>query len=463
MAGRDTRALVAHLFRRAGFGLRPEELDHFTGLGVQGTVEYLLAYEQVADLADQQYPPPDMSAYEQAVLTFLTKKRLSSADVKRIEQVIYTSALHLQEWWIRRMLTTTRPLQERMALFWHGHFATAIEKGGPFMLRQNQMFRRHALDTFKDLLIAVNQDLAMLLWLDGAENRKGKPNENFSRELMELFTVGLGHYTERDVREGARALTGWTLLPAPPFVAIFVPDQHDDGVKTYLGHTGNLGSAEVMAILAAHPHTGHFIARKLFSFFAYDDADGATIAHFADTYYRTGGDIKAVVRQILLSDAFYSDRSFLGHIKSPVEFVVGTVRELGVQVPIEWMLYALSLMGQQLFNPPNVGGWPGGSTWVTANSLIARFNFAGWLTTRLGDSVHNLDPQHLLQQSGVGDAAGLVDYLLARFIGVGARPATRDALIRYLGGQEVLSSPLLDSRLRGLVQLMLASPDYQLN
>jgi len=463
MAGRDTRAQVAHLFRRAGFGLRPEELDHFTRLGVQASVDYLINYDSVIDLADQHYPPPDMSAYLDAVLTFLKGKHLTAAQVLAIEKTVYQSTLALQQWWINRMMITTRPLQEKMTLFWHGHFATALEKSGPFMLQQNQLFRKMALSNFDALLKAVNQDVAMLLWLDGAENRKGKPNENFARELMELFTLGLGHYTEADVKEGARALTGWAFVPQPPFLSIYVPNFHDDGLKTYLGHTGNFAADDVMNILAAHPATGGFLARKIFTFFAYEDADGATIRPFTDTYYRSHYDVKAVVQQILLSDAFYSDRSFQAHIKSPIEFVIGTTRELGVTVPIPWMLQALNLMGQQLFNPPNVGGWPGGRTWITANALAARFNFAGWLTARLGPQIQNLDPQQILQQSGAQDAAGLIDYLLSRFIGIGATAATRSALLSYTGGAGALAPEAMDAKVRGLVQLVLGSPEYQLN
>ena len=213
MAQRDTRALVAHLFRRAGFGLRPEELDQFTALGVQGAVDYLINYDQLTDPADSLYPPPDLSQYS---TTPVPASQRTLATQQAQGKLRAQAKVAIQEWWVNRMLTTSRPLQEKMTLFWHGHFATGIGKApAPYMLQQNQLFRSMALGNFNALLKAVNRDPAMLLWLDGAKNRAGKPNENFSRELMELFTIGVGNYTEQDVREGARALTGWVIRRFP--------------------------------------------------------------------------------------------------------------------------------------------------------------------------------------------------------------------------------------------------------
>ena len=337
MPHRDTRALVAHLFRRAGFGLRPEELDHFTGLGIRGSVEYLLNYDAVPDPAETRFPLPDLgplSSTLNALFAELDQSRPDRAElIRQLRATLDQAKLLLQSWWINRMLHTNRPLQEKMTLFWHGHFATALQKvDAAQMLPQNLLFRSMALGNFGTLLAAVTRDAAMLHWLDGDLNRKGHPNENYAREVMELFTLGVGHYTEHDVREGARALTGW-VLELFTYKPRWVPRYHDDGIKTYLGHTGNFGPDEIMDILAAHPRTGVFLARKLFEFFAHDNADAATVQQIADTYYRSGHDIKAVVRQILLSDAFYSEASFQQHFRSPAEFVVGTVRELGVAAP----------------------------------------------------------------------------------------------------------------------------------
>jgi uncharacterized protein (DUF1800 family) len=488
VAQRDTRALVAHLFRRAGFGLRPDELDRFTSLGVQGSVEYLINYARIADPADSLYPPPDLS---QDYMPPVPTAQRTAATQKQVGMGRARAKLAIQEWWVNRMLHTARPLQEKMTLFWHGHFATALTKApAPLMVQQNQLFRAMSLGNFNALLKAVNQDPAMLLWLDGATNRAGKPNENFSRELMELFTIGVGNYTEQDVREGARALTGWTfrrgayqqILSGGTVQARFVPRFHDSGTKTYLGHTGNLGSDDVMNILSSHTHAGPFLARKLFEFFAYDGPDTATIQPLLDAYYHSGYDISTVMRTLLLSDAFYSDQSFQQHFKSPVEFVVGTVRELDASVPTQALVRAMTLMGQDLFNPPNVGGWPGGITWINASALVERFNFAGMLTGRFaaqpgmqaaGTSgsaqpaeagmIRGLNPEQLVMQSGARDVAGLVDYLLSRFIGIGATPTTQAALLEYLGGNGILTSQSVQSMARGLLQLVLSTPEYQLN
>ena len=467
MPHRDTRALVAHLFRRAGFGLRPEELDRFTSLGIRGSVEYLLNYDALPDPSETRFPAPDLGPLTgklNQLFAELDQSRPDRAELTRqLRAALDQAKLLLQSWWINRMLHTSRPLQEKMTLFWHGHFATALQKvDAAQMLPQNLLFRRMALGNFGTLLAAVTRDPAMLHWLDGDLSRKGHPNENYAREVMELFTLGVGHYTEHDVREGARALTGW-VLELFTYKPRWVPRYHDDGIKSYLGHSGAFGPDEVMAILAAHPRTGVFLGRKLFEFFAHDNADAATVREIADTYYRSGHDIKAVVRQILLSDAFYSEASFQQHFRSPAEFVIGTTRELGSVVSVSAMARSMTVMGQDLFNPPNVGGWPGGFTWSTAGALAERFNFAGLLVGRQDAGASSLDTGQLLRRSGARTAAGLVDYLLGRFIGLGATEATRSALLEYLGGSQVLASPLMDMRVRGLLQLVLTAPEYQLN
>jgi uncharacterized protein (DUF1800 family) len=464
MTTRDTRALVAHLFRRAGFGLRPDELDHFTSLGVQGSVDYLVNYEQVTNPAETTVPPPDLSQY---ISPFVPAAQRTTDTLKQIAKLNGEAAQAIQTWWVQRMLATARPLQEKMTVFWHGHFATALSKSPPaLMLQQNELFRSMALGNFNALLHAINQDPAMLVWLDGATNRAGKPNENFSRELMELFTIGLGQFTEQDVREGARALTGWTLpvryrSTAGPITAIFRPRLFDNGTKTYLGHTGDLTAGDVMNILSAHPAAGMFLAQKLFSFFAYDNPPTSVVQPLAATYYATHSDMRAVVRQLLLSDAFYSDQAFQQHFKSPVEFVVGTVRELTAPVPPAAMVRAMTLMGMELFNPPNVGGWPGGLSWANEGTLVERFNFAGALTYLHAPNSTPLAMADLLRQSGAGSVPALIDSLLTRFIGIGATPTTQAALATYLGPD--LSPQVLQNRARGLLQLVLSTPEYQLN
>lgn len=461
MTTRSTRALVAHLFRRAGFGLLPDELDHYAALGVQGSVDYLIQFEQVTDPAGTLYPVPDLTDY---IPQFIPAAQRTAQTNKAAGLLNAEARRMIQTWWVQRMLSTARPLQEKMVLFWHGHFATALSKVSPsLMLQQNQLFRGLALGNFQMWLTSVNQDPAMLVWLDGWTNRAGKPNENFSRELMELFALGIGNYTEQDVREGARALTGWTLpagfLYTPGSIsATFKQRFFDSGVKTYLNHSGDLGADDVMTILAAHPATGPFIARKLFEFFAYANPSDAALKPLVDIYYAQNYDIRAMVRSLLLSDIFYSDQAFQQHIKSPVEYVVGTVRELNVPVQPQALVGAMTLMGQELFNPPNVGGWPGGTAWVNEGTLVERFNFAGALSALQSGA---LDAQALVNQSGTTGASAFVTYLLTRFLGIGATSSTQGALDEYLG--PALTPEIIQARVRGLLQLVLSTPEYQLN
>jgi len=466
MGQRDTRARVAHLFRRAGFGLSPAELDHFSRVGVEGSVEHLVGYGAVANPAERTYPPPDLTLYSTRLDRLFAAEDLpgktSRAELRRELRAAFAQIKEIiQTWWINRMLHTSHPLEEKMTLFWHGHFATALSKTPPVqLLHQNMIFRSLALGDFHSLLSRVTQDAAMLNWLDGDQNHKGRPNENLAREVMELFTLGPGHYTEADVREGARALTGWR-LKLVTYKPYWSATLHDDGVKTYLGHTGAFGPQDVMDILAAHPATGGFLARKLFSFLAYDNPSAAVIQPVAEAYYTSHHSIKAMVRQILLSDAFYSDQAFRQHVKSPVEFVVGTVRELGATVPPAVMAQAMTAMGQDLFNPPNVGGWAGGLRWATANALVERYNFAGLLTGQQGATSY-LDTARLARQSHAHDTGGFIDYLLGRFLAIAATPTTRATLIEYAGSAATLLSPLGETRRRGLVQLLLSAPEYQL-
>ncbi|MBV9359637.1 MAG: DUF1800 domain-containing protein, partial [Chloroflexi bacterium] len=241
----DTERLkVAHLLRRAGFGYTRAELDQYTALGFDATLERLLSPEQVDDSAtDQVAPPFALDPTDQS-----TRRQLEQAKL----------------WWFNRMLTTRRPLREKMALFWHGHFATANSKvnNPPLMLQQIQLFRDNGMGSFETLLQQVTRDPAMLIWLDNRENRKAAPNENYAREVMELFTVGLGNYSEDDVHEGARAFTGYSLDRA--FTSIFRPAAHDDGQKTFLGQTGNFDANDVLGILVRQPATARFITTKLF-------------------------------------------------------------------------------------------------------------------------------------------------------------------------------------------------------
>jgi uncharacterized protein (DUF1800 family) len=332
--------------------------------------------------------------------------------------------------------------------------------------------RSNALGRFDDLLLAVSKDPAMLIWLDGGVNRRNAPNENFGRELLELYTLGIGNYDEDDVLAAARAFTGWNLRNNEFF---FDENQHDAGDKTFLGVSGSFDGGDVLKIVANQPETAQRISEKLFAFFAYPNPEPAVLAPLVDTYNKSGHDIRAVVEAILRSDAFYSDRSQFEHIKSPIEYVVGTVRLLGAAVRERELVPILRLLGQEILNPPNVAGWPGGSNWINPTTLLARFNFAARLATGRGQPGDGAEMKaaDLIGTSNVLEASHMVDRALAVAGGLELSPEAHQALVDYV--QSPLNYPpgfngqpnnqqrqvATDARMRGLILLALASTDFQ--
>ena len=278
-------------------------------------------------------------------------------------------------WWANRMLTTNRPLEEKLTLFWHGHFATGENKVRDYrmMFRQNTMFRAQAAGSLRGLLIGILKDPGMLAYLDNGENIKKHPNENFGRELLELFSMGVGNYTERDVREAARAFTGWT-NDALQFK--FDPDQHDFGVKTFLGHSGPFNGDDIIEIVLKQPVTAEFVAGKLYRFFVREDVPGPVRTNLGKTLRDSDYQMKPLLKQIFLSKDFYSAPAVATQIKSPVQLVVSTYKKMGLrEVPtIPDFGRMTASLGQSLFNPPNVAGWAGGRTWITPSTLLQRGN-----------------------------------------------------------------------------------------
>ena len=278
-------------------------------------------------------------------------------------------------WWANRMLATNRPLEEKLTLFWHGHFATGENKTRDYrmMLRQNEMFRSHAAGNLHELLVGILKDPGMLVYLDNGENIKSHPNENFGRELLELFSMGVGNYSERDVREAARSFTGWTnnVLEFK-----FDADQHDAGQKTFLGQTGPFNGEDIIDIILKQPVTAEFVSAKLYRFFVRDDVSPPVRAGLGRTFRDSGYQVKPLLKQIFLSRDFYSDAATATQIKSPVQLVVSTYKKLGLrEVPtIPDFGRMTSGLGQALFDPPNVAGWAGGRTWITPSTLLQRGN-----------------------------------------------------------------------------------------
>ena len=280
-------------------------------------------------------------------------------------------------WWAERMLDTHRPLEEKMALFWHGHFATAENKVRDYrkMLLQIDMFGEHATGNFRDLVIAVAKDPAMLYYLDAGVNVKGAANENFAREVMELFTMGVGNYSEMDVREAARAFTGWNFENLDFVVH---PALHDDEPKTFLGRTGNFDGVDVLDIILEHPATADYIASKIYRFFVHEDPSPALQAELGAVFRDNGYEVRPLLTRIFLSRDFYSAASYGAHIKGPVEHVITLLKHLGAEdVPgVPDFNRTTIALGQHLLNPPSVAGWAQGKSWITPALIQERGNVA---------------------------------------------------------------------------------------
>ena len=390
---------AAHLIERAGFGAAPDEVARLAALTPRQAVDELVDYESIAndlkpfdesviwDPGMDPFPPSRAEAVriarERGV--GLGEKVLPEGAQRRLQPVVdkffyglYANAIETQRlglWWANRMFSTRRPLEEKLTLFWHGHFATGENKVRDYrmMIRQNEMLRARASGAFRDLLVGILKDPAMLVYLDNGENVKKHPNENFGRELLELFTMGVGNYTERDVREAARAFTGWT---NDVLAFRFDADQHDFGQKTFLGRTGTFDGEDIIDAILAQPVTAEFVAAKIYRFFVRDEIAGPVKANLGRTYRDSGYQMKPLLKRILLSKDFYSPPAFATQIKSPVHLVVSTYRKMSLgQVPtIPDFGRMTSGLGQSLFDPPNVAGWAGGRTWITPSTLLNRGN-----------------------------------------------------------------------------------------
>jgi uncharacterized protein (DUF1800 family) len=435
-------AKVAHLHRRAGFGATRAELLRDLAEGPAASIDRFLRPRPATD-------------EERQVVAGLRQGVLDSHDLDR-----------LKAWWLYRLLYDPDPLREKLTLFWHGHFATGNRKVGSvaFMLRQNELFRRHAPGDFGGLLNEIVGDPAMLVWLDGADSRKDKPNENFAREFLELFTLGVGRYTEADVQAAARAFTGWVRTEGafvnsePTFR--FEATRADGGVKTFLGRTGPWQAAEIVRIILEQPAAAEFLCRKLYRFFVSEAADPGPelLRPLADELRRSGYSIRRVVEVILRSRHFYSQAAGRQRVKSPVEFCVGLVRSLEVpRADVRLLAVALACdrQGQELFDPPNVKGWDGGRTWINSSTVLERGNWAAdvvWGNPDVGLGTY--DPLAWARRYELAPeraVSAFVDLLLQDRVSRSAR----ERIVRT-------GAPGDADRLRKAIQLALNCPECQL-
>ena len=444
---------AAHLLRRGGFGGSEAGLARAVALGTGGAVDALL-HPAAADAGLTDYPD--------VALLYDRAKARSSA----------------QLWWLDRMLRTQRPLHEKMTLFWHGHFATSVQKVPvPAMVGQIDLFRAFALGRFPALLSAVTRDPAMLIWLDNRANAKAHPNENYAREVMELFALGLGNYTEDDVKEAARAFTGWTIDKDQR--AAFVPARHDDGIKTVLGKSGRLDADDVVAIVVAQPVHQRFIARKLLEFFVYSDPEPELTEALAQVYALSGLDLAKTVGTILRSNIFFSPRAYRAIPKSPIEFAIGTLRYVGAATVPPNLVYQLARMGQEPLNPPSVKGWDGGPAWINTSTLLARFNFVNGLIAQTAPGkdgkpavvAPNAAPDDFVRRSGM-DAARVAAAIVHGIVQDDVTSDVRATLTAYLNSQtpsaatqnpQPFGPENYQDKIRGALALTLNLPVNQLD
>ena len=427
------RRLAAHLYRRAGFGGTPEELDRAVAEGLEATVERLIHPELV---------PNDALDQRLAALPI---------DLTKFPGII--------RWWLTRMIFSARPLEERMTLFLHDHFATSFAKVSDpgAMLQQNELFRRFALGRFDELTIEVARDPAMLRWLDNFLSRKDNPNENFGRELLELFLLGHGNYSEDDVMAATRAFTGWT-LSRQTRQFVFVDAFHDHGLKTFLGQVGDWNGDDVVKIACAQAAHGEFLARKLFEWFAYAGPDHGTVERLANAYRSGGNSLRDLVRAILTDPEMYSERAVWTKVKMPLDFVVSAARHLALTSdPTRLAGAYLPALGQIPFYPPDVDGWPEGLTWINSGALLNRMNYAN-------GAAGMADPATLGPAPGQSSAAELVTRLLGILGEVEVSAHTRMLLERYVAPDGALPSGFeLRVKGRGLAHLILSLPEWQMN
>ncbi len=464
-------ALMAHLMRRAGFGASRDELERCAEQGYEATVEDLL------DTSNSSSMPDDLI-------------RRYHVDQSELRDLAGSAA-----YWMYRMISTDKPLEEKMALFWHGLFATGYAKlnQARSQLNQVEMFRRNGLGRFDELLIEISRDPAMLVWLDNQDNHGDAINENYGRELLELFSMGIGNYSENDIKECSKAFTGWTLGNAEymavraqkdsiwPYGRIawhfdYREGDHDDTEKTFLGETGRFNGEDIVQIIAKQDATAEFICTRLFQFFAADevtDVGRRAIDAMKETYFESGYDIKNVLRTLFNSEYFRSDEARFARVKGPVELVVGAIRMAGsYQTPtlgIEKVSNNMLYMGQGLLQPPTVEGWHEGVEWIDSGSLVERVNFAAKELSNVDSpGVRSIIDRLAERNEGVLSPAEFADGCVDLLGPITVGDDTRSVLVDYassLGELDLRDREPGDDaekRVGNMLRLIAATREYQL-
>ena len=361
---------IEHLFQRAGFGATPAQMKEFGEKSPEKALKFLLTdSEKINQLViiDEEIA---MVMKKKTLRNMLDRKGLPAEEIKEQIKEYREQLTDLNFSWVKNMASGESMLQEKMTLFWHGHFACRLRQ--PLLVQvQNNVIRENALGKFSDLLLAISKDPGMLQFLNNQQNKKDSPNENFAREVMELFTLGHGNYTEKDIKEAARAFTGWGANPKGEFV--FRTNQHDDGEKTFQSKTGNLKGEDILNIILQNPKTSTFICTKIYRYFVNEIVDYQIIEQMTKRFRSTDYDIKALMEYIFKSDWFYKQENIGTRIKSPVELLVGLQRNFDIQFERKQpVLFIQKSLGQILFYPPNVAGWSGGKNWIDSSTLMTR-------------------------------------------------------------------------------------------
>lgn len=438
---------AGHLFRRAGFGASRAELDRAVKDGPEQTIAMLF----------RGGPGQEM---------FQASLQDMADSMSRVN-----NGQQLAPWWLFRMLATSFPLQEKMTLFWHNHFATSNGKvqNVAFMLRQYELLRKHCLGNFESLLKQMSTDPAMLIWLDGRGSKKGNPNENYARELMELFSLGIGNYTETDIRQAARAFTGWEIRGNE---VRFRPDQFDDGKKTVFNRVGDFHPDDIVKLCLEKKSAPDWICHKLFRFLVSETMipDSALLQPLSNQFRQREFDIGSLVETILRSNLFFSQQSYRTRIKSPVEFAIGIIHGLEGRVGTTALAVTLQEMGQNLFYPPSVKGWDGGPAWLNGQTLLYRQNLALALTStgdiRFGGQI---DPVSLVNKVGCKKPADILDLFLTIFLDNNLPAASRERLLKYQLEPASKNRPVYwseedaeNQKIRSLCHLVFMQPEFQL-
>lgn len=474
-----------HLIARAGFGGTAEQVAVLQSQGVTAAVDYLVDYE-IAEWqgpnayfdADIRRPatPEERQAWKEAnekndkeALERLREMR------QQMDRADRDQGKKLQQWWLNRLLSSPRVLEEKLVLLWHGHFAVSFRgvRDSYLLYRQNEFFRKNARH-FGELVRGIVHDPAMLIFLNNDRNVKGKPNENLARELMELFTLGEGQYTERDIKEGARALTGYTREDND---FVFNQNRHDGGTKQILGSRGMYDGDQFVLLLLRQRACAQFVAARLYDHFVLDLLDAtppgrdAVIRELAEVIRRSRYDLKPALKALFRSKHFYSAAVTGAKIKSPVELVAGLIRTLQPSGYEEGVLIdALRMMGQDLFNPPNVAGWPGGRAWINTSTLFVRQNLATYLLTGHRPDRRRKDPEpdaesasydamRLLQGLPRTTPQAAITRLVDLLLGAAANPRRKEQLRRFLAGHD---DKLTNDSVLAMLLLITAMPEYQL-